>query len=143
MKPSINEAELVREIYFKTTRSSGKGGQHVNKVATRAEAYLDIPGSACFDPGEKELLLEKLTGRINRDGVLQVSSEAGRSQFLNKEDAVEKMLRMIRAALTPVKPRKATKPSRASKEKRLRDKSAQSRKKALRRTAPLNAETGD
>lgn len=137
MKPTITLEELTREVQIKTTRSSGKGGQHVNKVATRAEAYLDIPRSAFFTPEQKKLLLQKLAGKTNRDGILQVTSEEERSQRMNKEKALKKMRRMIRSALTPVKPRKATKPTKASVEKRLRAKTAQSRKKSLRRNTLL------
>ncbi|HYH55991.1 MAG TPA: alternative ribosome rescue aminoacyl-tRNA hydrolase ArfB [Anseongella sp.] len=129
----VNDEEIAREVRFKTSRSSGKGGQNVNKVATRAEAYLDIPDSSCFTPGQKELLLEKLASRISHAGILQVTSEEERSQLMNKEKALKKMLALLKKALRPVKPRKATKPSRASVEKRLQEKTLRSIKKETRR----------
>lgn len=137
MKDLLNEEEVAREVYFKTSTSSGKGGQHVNKVATRADAFLDIRGASAFTPEQKELLLEKLASRISQAGVLQVSSQEERSQLLNKERALEKMLTLLAGALKPVKPRKATKPSRASVEKRLRRKTRLSEKKETRRKPAL------
>lgn len=137
MKDLLNEEEVAREVYFKTSPSSGKGGQHVNKVATRADAFLDIRKASAFTPEQKELLLEKLASRISQAGILQVSSQEERSQLLNKERALEKMLTLLARALRPVKPRKATKPSRASVEKRLRRKNHLSEKKETRRKPAL------
>lgn len=133
MKDQLNEEEVAREVRFKATRSSGKGGQHVNKVSTRVEAYLDIPAAECFSSEQKDLLLEKLGGKLSQAGVLQVTSEEERSQLMNKERALKKMLALLEKALKPRKPRKATRPGRAAIEKRLREKTYLSRKKEVRR----------
>lgn len=136
----IKEEEVVREVRFRTSRSSGKGGQNVNKVATRAEACLDIVNATCFTAEQKELLLEKLASRISQAGILQVTSEEERSQLMNKERALKKLLALLKKALKPVKPRKTTKPSRASIEKRLQEKSLHSVKKETRRKPPPGTE---
>lgn len=133
MENQLNEEEVSREVLFKATRSSGKGGQHVNKVATRVEAYLDIAEASCFSPEQKEILLEKLAGKLSQAGLLQVNSEEGRSQLMNKERALKKMLALLEKALKPRKPRKKTRPGRAAIEKRLREKTLLSRKKEVRR----------
>ena len=133
MKDQLNEEEIIREVRFRATRSSGKGGQHVNKVSTRVEAYLDIPNVSCFSSEQKELLLEKLAAKVSQAGVLQVTSEEERSQLMNKGKAIRKMLALLEAALKPVKSRKATRPGKAAVEKRLRLKAYQSRKKDIRR----------
>ncbi|HEY9559390.1 MAG TPA: alternative ribosome rescue aminoacyl-tRNA hydrolase ArfB [Anseongella sp.] len=133
MKDLLNKEAITREVYFKTSRSSGKGGQHVNKVSTRADAFLDIQNANCFTDEEKQLLFEKLAARISQAGILQVGSQEERSQFLNKERALEKLLDLLERSLKPVKPRKATKPGRGAVEKRLREKSVRSSKKENRK----------
>lgn len=123
---------LLSELTFKATTSGGKGGQHVNKVASRIELYFNINASAHLSDDEKSILLRKLEGRINDEGVLRITSSEGRSQHDNKETAVRKFLELISKSLTPVKPRKKTKPSAQSKEERLKQKKRLSEKKKLR-----------
>lgn len=136
IKEGISEEEIAREVRFRTSRSGGKGGQHVNKVATKAEAYLDIPNASCFSSDQKELLLKKLASKLTVQGVLQVTSEEERSQLLNKERAMKKLVALLRKALKPVKPRKATRPTRSSVEKRLQQKALRSLQKESRRKPP-------
>ena len=121
------------EIFYRTARSGGKGGQNVNKVETMAEAWWHIPASTAFTPEEKELIQSKLQNRINKDGYLMVKSSESRSQLENKQIAKEKMLAMVAQALVVPKKRKASKPTKAMKERRLENKRYASEKKQMRR----------
>jgi ribosome-associated protein len=132
MQPMNKYSNLLPELTFKATTSGGKGGQHVNKVASRIELYFNVSSSAHLSEDEKSILMRKLEGRMNDEGVLRITSSEGRSQHDNKETAIQKFLELISKSLAPVKPRKKTKPSAESKEERLRQKKNLSDKKKLR-----------
>ena len=124
---------LQKEVFYKTSRSGGKGGQNVNKVSSKVELLFDIAQSNLFTDEQKALLLSKLESRLNRDSYLQVMSEEERSQYLNKERALEKLQQILTRALHRPKARKATKPTKAMIEARLAGKKMQSAKKANRK----------
>jgi ribosome-associated protein len=130
---NFTKDDLQKEVTYKTSRSGGKGGQNVNKVSSKVELLFDINQSNLFDEGQKALLLSKLQGRLNRDGYLQVMCEEERSQYLNKEKALEKLQQILTHGLHRPKARKATKPSKAMIEARLARKKMQSTKKESRR----------
>ena len=128
----ISKEALLKELSFKTSRSGGKGGQNVNKVSSKVELNFDIEHSGLFSDEQKQLLTEKLSKRINSEGILQVITEEERSQYLNKERSVEKLMVLLSRALHRPKLRKATRPKKSAIEKRLKNKLALSQKKLSR-----------
>jgi len=120
------------ELQWQFVRSSGPGGQNVNKVASAVELRWDLRGSTSLPYGVR-LRLEALAGsRLTADGVLIIRAERHRTQERNRADALERLVELVRRAAVPPKPRKKTKPSRASKRKRLDGKRHQGDKKRLR-----------
>lgn len=130
---NFTKADLQKEITYKTSRSGGKGGQNVNKVSTKVELLLDIRSSLLFTDEEKALLMSKLQNRLNKDDRLQVISEEERTQLLNKERALNKLVALLVQALHKPKVRKPTKVSKGAHAKRMDQKRIQSVKKQLRR----------
>ncbi|QXV65189.1 aminoacyl-tRNA hydrolase [Mucilaginibacter achroorhodeus] len=130
---NLNKADLQREVLYKTSRSGGKGGQNVNKVSTKIELLFNIAESALFTDEQKAVLAEKLQARFNKDGLVQVICDEERSQFLNKEIALERLAAILGQALHKPKVRKPTKMSRAAKAARVDSKKRLSAKKADRR----------
>jgi ribosome-associated protein len=129
---SIDPIAFEKECTFRTARSGGKGGQHVNKVETKVVLVFSVAASALFDENEKATLYHKLATRLTQEGVLQVSCDRERSQLKNKTIAITRAIALLEKALQPVKPRKKTKPTKASVEKRLQDKLFVTKKKELR-----------
>lgn len=130
---TLPEKDLKEECIFQTSRSSGAGGQNVNKVNTKVELRFHIDSSTVLSAEEKALLHIKLASRINQEGYLIIQAQASRSQLKNKEDALHKLVAMMRKALLPVKKRKKTKPTAASRQKRMETKRIHSGKKENRR----------
>lgn len=128
----MDKQQIEKELNFQTSRSSGSGGQHVNKTETRVEARLEIDASSALTPQEKRKIHQSLSGRISKEGILFVTADSHRSQVLNRGAAVKKLLRLIIKALRARKRRKGPRPLKANSKKRLDNKKRQSEKKALR-----------
>ena len=124
--------DLDHELVFQTSRSSGPGGQNVNKVNTRVELRFDIPNSQLLTVEQKEIVLKKLASKVTAEGILIIVSQAERSQLKNKELAITRLYEYLNRALKPVKKRRRTRPSRTSVEKRLQKKNKHGEKKSLR-----------
>lgn len=129
---------LLNELTFKATRSSGAGGQHVNKVASRIELSFDIPNSQGLTEEEKERLQQKLASRLTKDGILLLSCSESRSQHKNKAIVIERFLELVKENLKVRKPRKKSKPSKSAIEKRLKTKKEQALKKADRKPPKID-----
>ena len=124
---------FLPEITFQTSRSSGPGGQNVNKVESRVELRWHLMESQVLTDAQKALILEKLTNQLTADGLLLVTAQDDRSQYRNKEIALVRFHELLLKSLRRPKPRKATKPNRSAVRKRLEGKKIQGEKKANRR----------
>ena len=124
----------MSEIEFRTSRSSGPGGQNVNKLETRVELLFDVARSSSLTDEQRDLLFSRLKSNIDKEGVLRVVSQESRSQWKNKQEAIEKFVQLLRDALKPRKIRRKTTATPLSREKRLMEKKRVSEKKSMRRS---------
>lgn len=129
---NVNIDKLIEEAVFSAVRSGGSGGQNVNKVASKVILLLDVNASEILTDKQKQLILQKLSGRINKNGILQLSSDEERTQWRNKKKVISKFRQLIFEALKPEKTRVATKPTLQSIQRRLEEKKKQSGRKRFR-----------
>ena len=121
-----------RDLAWSFVRGSGPGGQNVNKVATTAQLRFDLAGTGALDPAVKERLRALAGRRVSEDGALIIVARNHRTQEANRREALERLSDLVRRALVAPKARKATRPSRASKERRLQTKTQRQGTKRLR-----------
>lgn len=124
---------LLSELKFKAVRSSGAGGQHVNKVSSKVELTFGIVESQFLSEPEKKRILSKLKSRLTKEGVLILFCDESRSQHKNRELVVQRFLELMEKAVAIPKKRKKTKPKKSAIEKRLKDKRKSSEKKGNRK----------
>lgn len=132
-----NFEELLNEILWKAVRSSGAGGQHVNKTSSKIILTFNIDESAGLTDPEKQLLIKNLKSRLTNNNELILECSETRSQHRNKELVINKFKDLVLSGLIVPKKRKKTKPTKASKFKRLRNKKIQSEKKSGRQKPDL------
>lgn len=125
--------QLLSEVTFSASRGGGPGGQNVNKVSTKVELRFDVYDSETLTETQKQQLLSKLKNRITVSAQLILTSSAERTQWRNREKVTQKFFELIEKALTPPKKRIKTKPTKASKLKRIENKKKQGQKKQLRK----------
>lgn len=134
----FDEDLLITELTFKAIRSSGAGGQHVNKVSSKVVLNFDLTYSQVFSEEQKALLLKNLENRLTTEGILILTSDESRSQHKNKELVIKRFLEHIKQSLKVPKKRKPTKIPKAVKLKRLSKKKQQADKKANRKPPEIN-----
>ncbi|MBX7093877.1 MAG: aminoacyl-tRNA hydrolase [Flavobacteriales bacterium] len=129
--------DLYTEFQFKTSRSGGKGGQHVNKTESKVELIFHVNNSELLTEDQKTILLERWTNKMDSEGYFHLTEEGDRSQIKNKEELIRKFYALLKSALRPVKKRKTTKVPKAVKAKRREDKNRRSDIKANRQKPKL------
>ncbi|WP_316823712.1 alternative ribosome rescue aminoacyl-tRNA hydrolase ArfB [Pedobacter miscanthi] len=125
--------EILRSVTFKTSRSGGKGGQNVNKVSSKVELIFNLETNLSFSGDEKELLKSRLENRLDTEGLLHIVSQEDRSQLLNKEKTIAKLIDLLKRSLVVQKKRKPTKIPKSVIEKRLKNKASTAEKKKNRK----------
>jgi ribosome-associated protein len=134
-----DKEDIVKSAVVKTSRSGGKGGQNVNKVSSKVELVLHIPSAPFLDEFEKAILLEKLSSRLDNENNLHVVSQEDRSQLMNKERCIVKMIHLLNTALTVQKKHVTTKTPKSIVKKRLEMKSLNSQKKDYRKRPQIES----
>lgn len=129
----MDRQELIRELSFKAVRSGGAGGQHVNKVSSKVVLFWHLEASTVFDEEEKSRLLKKLGNYISKEGIFILSAEETRSQIKNKEIVIQKLIGLLKVALTQQKIRKETKVPKSIIRKNIESNKKLSLKKSLRK----------
>ena len=130
--------ELIKELKFKAIRSSGAGGQHVNKVSSKIELTFNLAESNELSEGQKEILFKKLANRLTKENILILFSDETRSQHRNKELIIKRFLVLIKQGLQKPKIRRATKPTKASVKRNTENKRKTSLKKSLRKKPSID-----
>lgn len=131
-------SEFVKSLSFKTSRSGGKGGQNVNKVSSKVEVIFNVGTADFFTAEEKILLTERLENRLDQEGNLHVVSQEDRSQLINKEKSIDKLIALLTSALHVNKVRKPSRTPRSVIMKRKSDKQSISVKKESRKRPSLD-----
>ncbi|WP_026451071.1 alternative ribosome rescue aminoacyl-tRNA hydrolase ArfB [Aequorivita capsosiphonis] len=129
----MNIEVLISELSFKAIRSSGPGGQHVNKTASKVEVSFNLNASQALSEREKERLRHKLSSKISSEGFITLQCGETRSQHRNKAIVIERLIQILQQNLKVAKPRKKTKPSKGAIERRLKSKKENAMKKANRK----------
>jgi ribosome-associated protein len=130
--------DVLRVVTFKTSRSGGKGGQNVNKVSSKVELIFNLASATFLTDDERALLTERLAGRLDQEGNLHVVSQEDRSQLLNKEKTIAKLIALLKSALHVHKKRKPTKIPKAVIRKRLENKQSVAIKKESRKRPQID-----
>jgi ribosome-associated protein len=125
----------LSELHFRFVRSRGPGGQHVNTSSTQVELLFDVISSPSLNETQKARLLDKLASYIDKEGVLHLSSQSTRSQHQNRQDIIARFQRLMQAALRVPKKRRPTRPTAASRERRLEAKRRRGQLKRMRQQA--------
>ena len=134
----MNVEILLTELGFKGIRSSGPGGQHVNKTASKVEVTFDLESSKALSETEKERLRDKLSSKISSDGIITLQCGETRSQHRNKTIVIERLLELLQQNLKVAKKRKKTKPSKNVIERRLKSKKEHALKKSNRKPPSMD-----
>ncbi len=133
LEDTLKSRDFSNEFVFQASRSSGAGGQNVNKVSTKVELRFKVQESNLLSDEEKMLIMSKLTARINNEGIFHIVSQTERTQLQNKEKCIEKFYTLVAKALTPKKKRKPTRIPASVNEHRLENKRITSERKELRK----------
>lgn len=134
----MDSEEIVKELNFKAIRSSGAGGQHVNKTSSKIELTFDLESSNALSDEEKERLKIKISSKLTKENLVILFCDETRSQHKNKEIVIKRFLELLKSSLIRPKKRKPTKPSKASIKRKAENKQRVSVKKALRKKPKLD-----
>ena len=134
----MNTENIIKELNFKAIRSSGAGGQHVNKTSSKIELTFDLENSGSLSDIEKDILKSKLSSKLTNENMLIIFCEETRSQHRNKDLAIKRFLSLLKTNLIRPKKRQKTKPSKGAMKRRLETKQKNSVKKALRKRPKLD-----
>lgn len=129
---ALQKEAIIQELNFKAVRSSGPGGQNVNKVATKVVLYFDLQNSNALTATEKKRVSLKLASKLTKEGVLLLQCDESRSQHKNKALVIKRFVALLVKAMKVAKPRRKTTPKRSAIEKRLKSKKRNAQKKANR-----------